>query len=72
MEYPQLCAAQVFVCNTEQQGSQQIMILKRFVCCSYDFTLIFKPMSMPMSMSIYRVLISGFIQYILYYGDNFK
>ena len=46
MEYPQECVAQVFAYNTEQQDSQRIMIVRRFVFCSYDFTLIFKPMSM--------------------------
>ena len=53
MEYPQVCVAQVFAYNTEQQDSQQIMILIRFVFCSYDFILIFKPM--PMFRVKYRL-----------------
>ena len=53
MEYPQVCVAQVFAYNTEQQDSQRIMILIRFVFCSYDFILIFKPM--PMIRVKYRL-----------------
>ena len=46
MEYPQVCVAQVFAYNTEQQNSQRIMIFIRFIFCSYVFILIFKPMPM--------------------------
>ena len=55
--------AQVFAYNTEQQDSQQIMILIRFVFCSYDFISILNQCLCFVS-NIDWVLISRLIQHI--------